>query len=182
MEQIVDSIAFPKSVHAREGYYLLVPDQAGPPTAGDENGGATLTVTTNLPDGTIVLVGYDAGNAGGSRCCPAVSGGQLTIAIGNQHCLDASVAQSDGFRFTLGVAPAITGDVYHRITGSYPECPGTCKARIQPTSVLHSLGAHFERLTGDQVANLGADNELIATSQRYAWPADTCGLVASRSP
>jgi hypothetical protein len=183
MTAIVASIDFPRSVLIPNGSYLLFPHQAGPPAEGDENGGATLTITTNLPDGTIVLVGYDAGGgAGGSKCCPVVYRGQLVIGIGNQHCLDLTVTQSEGLRVTVGVAPAITGAVNQRITGGYPECPGTCGVPTQPASVLHTLGAHFERLTGDQVTKLGADNLLVATSQWYAWPPDTCGLTASRSP
>jgi hypothetical protein len=173
IERMVAAIKFPVS----NEYRLRFAARAAPPTSGDRNGGASVAIRTNLPDGTMVLVAYDTGGASGFSCCPIIDQGKLTVDVDNLRCLDPGFQQSDGFVITLAVAPTVTTGTILQVTGSLPDCPGGCRARPQQASILEVLGEHFEKAAGDQMTTIGHDRIFIATSPKYAWPARTCGLV-----
>jgi hypothetical protein len=158
----------------QDGYFVAFPEDAGPP-APNGDGGATLTVATNLPAETMVMASYDAGSSGSIGCCRAVSDGLLVVEIDNQHCLDAFAPQSDGFSVSVVVVPVFGSSTYGAIGRGSPDCPGGCAEQPQPSSVLAVLGERFENLTGDQVTTLeDGTAALVATSEHFDWPEDTC--------
>jgi hypothetical protein len=158
------------------GYYVRFPDQVAVPTD-DPNGGATFAADTNLPAGTMALIQYSelpGDHGGGSSCCPEISSGHLDVTVFNNTCyLPPGATGSTGFTVTITVRPvfdnvAFEGPVRMASPGQSPKGPPS-----QPDSVLSVLGAHFENLTGDQVAVDGDVNQLVAT-RAYDWPVGTC--------
>jgi hypothetical protein len=152
------------------GYAIQFPERAGPP--GDNpNGGATVTVTTNLPEGTLVwLLAEGVGGQGGnSECCSAIEGGSVTFQVNNGSCyLPTGASRSTGFRMTVKVLP-----VYRFRHG--PVGPGGTPAPdpTQPSSVTQILGSEFEHLDGPQVEVVDGIRQIVASAE-FHWPADTC--------
>lgn len=162
----------PASPGAR-GYFITFPEHAGA-LGQDPNGGigVTITIRTNLPEGTLVDI--DAPNIGGpggiGECCPPVHQGRLTIAVDNASCyLAPGSPRSTGFGVTITVKPDF------KVVPIGPVAPGSTRKPIgkQPATVLAILGQRFERLKGDQVRTVNGVRQLVA-SATFAWPSNTC--------
>lgn len=164
------------------GYYLLLPEE--PVTAlNNPNGGVTLTVETNLPDGTRVesqhvVFGPDPDgpdSSEGMGCCGTVRDGTVTVTVDNSSCynLFGAIGNSAGFEVTLIVAPEAS--VFPH--GLVPDWPGGEEQQEerphQPAEVTAVLGERFENLTGEQVTKEGKDH-VLRVSGTYVWPSDSC--------
>lgn len=147
------------------GYFVSFPKKAGP--SGDNpNGGASLVMTTNLPNGTLVwLIAEGVGGPGGnSTCCPPTENGRITFQVNNGSCyLAAGAVRSTGFTMMVKVLPE------YRFRGGL----GNPSRQSQPPSVQAILGPRFEHLTGPQVRMEKGGKELIATAG-FDWPPDNC--------
>jgi hypothetical protein len=159
------------------GYYIAFP-QSITALTNDPNGGAAVVLSTNLPDGTKVMVhDTETGDGGaGFGCCDEVQGGQLRVKVNDTSCYNPlGQDRSAGFVLTLTVTPSID-------SGRFGDCPGGCKPVPQPQPVLDVLGAHFENLTGDQVTTVDGQRALVATAH-YDWPEGVCDAnVAAEQP
>jgi hypothetical protein len=144
-----------------EGFFISFPDTV------EASGGARFLATTNLPDGTKVVVEYTEGEGGGFRCCPEVKGGMVQVEVEDSSCLlPRGHTMSTGFEVKLTVVPDVAP--------LEPECldPNGCSSP-QPASVLDVLGRGFERLTGAQVTSVDGIRALVAT-RAYRWPDGVC--------
>jgi hypothetical protein len=147
-------------------YSVMFPKEAGP-SGNNPNGGATVILTTNLPDGTLVFLSAEGIGVpgGGSTCCPPIENGKVRFQANNGSCvLPPGAAQSTGFIMTVTVRPE------YRFGSSLA---GPTPPKVQPTSVQAVLGRRFERLSGPQVRIEKGVRQLVATA-RFDWPADTC--------
>lgn len=172
MEEVVASINFPTSLQTPDGYYLLFPEAIEATT--DSNGGANVTLTTNLPEATLALNTYQdvGGSAGGLGLGDSVHDGKLTVTVFNQSCYDPPGAQgSSGFELTVTIRPVFDNVPLE----GPPPAPGQSPRGppSQPDSVLAILGQRFENLNGDQVTKDGEVNQIVVT-RSYDWPPDSC--------
>lgn len=171
----------PAEAAPAEGYYIRFPDQ--PVTAEDDpNGGARVTVETNLPDGTRLATTFEVfgadrqGTNSSEGFGPGgnVKDGTATVLVDNSSCYNLVGAQgnSAGFQVTLVASPV---DLFPGhggpmpVEGSSPEPPPP----YQPQSVYDALGKHFENLSGEGVTVEGK-NHVLRVSRTYAWPSDSC--------
>jgi hypothetical protein len=164
------------------GYYFLFPDES-PVATNDPNGGVSLVVRTNLPDGTLVAIQDQTldvdpskdPQSSGSSCCPKVKDGEITVGVNNGSCynLIGSTGNSWGFDVTVTAAPNPPSMMLGGGIGSERIAAGSSEPPRQPQSVLDILGPHFEHLAGDQVVQAGEDLTLVGTLHR-PWPPDSC--------
>jgi hypothetical protein len=159
-------------VAGREGYLLRFPKAADPQLDADGNPGAAVSVGTNLPDGTRVLIqeeqlGGPVPGVSGTQCCPPVKEGMLLAHASSPDCgLPIGARASVGFRVTLTVAPDAAGLF---------SCPSfSCGSeQRQPEELLQILGPRFENLHGEQVTTVRGVKALVARGT-YEWPEGTC--------
>lgn len=155
------------------GYWVLFPDVATP-SADGQPFTVDLQLLTNLPDGTLYRVSYQATPVSGDSCCQAVKDGRIAVSLQNDSCNMpvGEAGNSQGFSLTATVAPSYPGP-FSQPQGS-PHLSGSIGE--QPPRVTAVLGTKLENLTGEQVSALpdGAGNELVAT-RSYTWPEPQCG-------
>jgi hypothetical protein len=152
------SAVAPSSIEpSPEGYWIRFeePTLPGPE---EQNGGATVTIETNLPDGTLVDADY--------VCCPPIQDGQLSFAATNGDCvLPPGSSRSTSFDATVRVRPSYPREAVFGGTNPPP--------LAQPPAVQAILGPAFERLGGAQVTVVNGVRTLVATAT-LEWPADSC--------
>ncbi|HET6770429.1 MAG TPA: hypothetical protein VFH75_02155 [Actinomycetota bacterium] len=176
-ESLTRPVGSPSLERSPFNAFLRFPERAAPPSP-DTDGGASLIVETNLPDGTRVhIIQEDSMGTGGSSCCPQVNGGQLLIEqVFNPSCYAPRGAPgSTGFTVSIRVRPSYVNKGWDPgigvVDGEMNVAPAT-----QPAHVLEALGERFELLAGDQVVLKDGVNQLVA-SRTYAWPKNTCAPV-----
>jgi hypothetical protein len=155
-----------------DGYYIRFPETV--PPAADPNGGAVVSVDTNLPERTLISIAYKevgpGGGGGGFGCCSAVKDGQVTENADDQGCYSPPGAVvSSGFTVTFTASPVFP----QREGPARPPGISPSPDLAQPASVLEVLGSDFANLTGDQVQTVGDHKELVAT-QTFDWPEGVC--------
>jgi hypothetical protein len=154
------------AVDVPSGYYVLLPEQAGPET--DRRGFHVIEARTNLPHGTIIGL-YFAGQDVESPGQEAVQNGRISISVANNTCVErGGRLEGSSFDVTVRVSARNTYPIYG---GALRPTPSP--SPFQPESVRAILGDDFERLKGEQVRATPEGNELVAT-QHYQLPADTC--------
>lgn len=141
------------------GYWIVLPD--APELVGDGSDGVKIVALTNLPDGTLFGVNTDKSG----MCCPPVTAGQMVIEESSSACDLMAGDHNPGTSITIWTFADIGQHVFGVPIGSEPP--------QQPDSVLATLGAHFENLTGDQVVNRGGERGLVASAD-YPWPEPLC--------
>jgi hypothetical protein len=128
---------------------------------------ARVVASTNLPDGTLVIVTYTEGESFGYHCCSKVNNGMVHGKATHTSCrnevfwLDNPPSRS--FTITFTVLPDTAPNAIECLN------PEGC-ARPQPRSVLNVLGERFERLNGPQVRMKDGMPALVA-SKTFPWPA-----------
>jgi hypothetical protein len=147
------------------GYYVEIPSI---PDGYDEKGLAILDAATNLPDGTVVdLYFYSADEENPDR--GEVKDGAISIRIWNGFCHETEAGlEGSTWKVTVIASPV---SQFGRIGGG--RRGGYSPEPQQPPSVQAELGPHFEKLTGDQVKEVGAERMLVASNVAQL-PADTC--------
>jgi hypothetical protein len=126
----------------------------------------TVSVSTNLPDGTLTDLEYSDALAEGRECCVSVVQGAIQVPLVNNHCVDNGTLQGSDVTIQVIAAPNFAF-MQHEPPGSWNEAP------IQPDSVIAVLGTNFENLTGPDV-QMDGDMHMLIGSQKYQLPPDTC--------
>lgn len=142
------------------GYWMLFPD-APQPMADGPDGAVRIVALTNLPDGTMFLTNTERGG----MCCSAVKDGQMVVQESSTACHLQAGGHKTGTSITITVSADMGEQVFGVPVGGQPP--------HQPQSVLATLGAHFENLTGEQVVENGGERVLVA-SARYSWREPLC--------
>lgn len=169
--------SWPGSGRSPSEYFFRFPDRAASPPTRQLGGGATLVIRTNLPEGTLLVVGFQTGDrSSGFEMGQSVHQGMASIDVANIHCHNAFAQEPPGFAVTVATAPVLNSSFISEAVHSAREClpPGSNCDASQPASVLAALGPHFERLTGDQVTTFEGANVIIVRSGSYQWPAGNC--------
>jgi hypothetical protein len=142
------------------GYYFLFPDQGGVSWSTEHQFSVSVTVLTNLPDGTLLDV-----SGGDLGAYAAVKDGRTLVTALNGSC--------DGPVDALN-SPGFKVEVTARPVPLQPIGLGGRTAK-QPQSVLDVLGQHFENLTGDEVVEQKDGSRWLVGRTRYKWPTPQCG-------
>ncbi|MGH2683434.1 MAG: hypothetical protein ACRDIX_09415 [Actinomycetota bacterium] len=148
-----------------EGFVIILPEES---SGVDDRGLAILDAETNLPDGTIVALYYFSADVE-SPSRATVTDGRIESRVANNLCHDTEVGLiGTAVRVTVTVRPEYRNLGFGRRPGASPPVPIT-----QPPNVQKVLGAHFERLVGEQVQEVDGQRYLEA-SRTYELPSATC--------
>lgn len=135
-------------------------------------GGAVVTMSSNLPDGTLAYVTTDAsGNEGEWQVVQRVIRGRLTLRSDGQ-----CDGNTEDLRLGFNVQVIVVPDISLIFRPGEGVCRGLTNCGIgplQPRSVQDLLGRNFERLRGDDVTTI-FDTPALVASAHYAWPRDAC--------
>jgi hypothetical protein len=162
----------PEARRSHRGYFIDMPLKAAP--AGVETfDSAVVTVSSNLPDGTLAHLTTDAPGYGGeSQAVQRFVRGRLTLRPGAQ-CDGDDDDLGRGFNVQVIVVPDISLlflDNYRPACRRFTACGA---GPFQDHSVQDVLGPNFERLRGDDVTTIFGTRALVA-SAHYAWPRNAC--------
>ena len=146
----------PGSSATSEGHYLALASRSGSDAADQE---ARLYATTNLPDGTKVLIEAVGVEGETPVCCPEVHNGRVLLL--NRDCRSSEGSlPGEQLRVTVTVRPTFDPSL---IIGLAEPKETESEGLAQPPRVLDLLGPHFERLEGEQVTTDGGDRQIVVS-------------------
>lgn len=175
LSPVDDGAAAPSPEVSPSGYLVELPSELAL-APDDPNGGGALVATTNLPEGTQVVISYEVLDVDGTSSVMTgtiggtpVRDGEIRAHLDNGSCMHLVGQQgsSPGVRVTVTVSPS--GGLLGSTPFGSDEIPDTS----QPEDVLAILGERFEHLDGPQVHERRGDRELVA-ERAYPWPAGSC--------
>ena len=153
------------TLRPREQPVYVVTFPLEPTSLDGQPGHYSISVTTNLPEGTLVELDYADALGEGGGCCSQVISGVLQVPLVNNHCLDKNGTR-EGSDVTVHVVAAPK-------YGFFGNQQSVNSGPTQPDSVNAVLGTNFQNLNGPDVQVRGDTHELTALYE-YQLPADTC--------
>jgi hypothetical protein len=149
-------------------YTLTLPD-AVTPTA--TKGVYELQIATNLPDGTVAMVGWEgeSGGGGGTATISTVDGIWTYTFLNNQCELKNGQLVSPATTIRINLSPN-----YDPWVSGPADDTGT--RQWQPAAVLDAVGPSFEHLSGPHVVHDygGLGFNVLELSHGYQLPNETC--------